>query len=107
MTFYGQKPPLVSPNSFPARRNSSRKIRTETGKIRNLKNEAERWLRFSQMVAPVKKMRDIFFLQPLRKKTSLGFSKFICVCPESFLKKNWSNCKNGGFEFLGRAVLER
>jgi hypothetical protein len=37
-----KKPPLVSPNSSPSHRNSSRKIRTETGKIRNLKNEAER-----------------------------------------------------------------
>jgi hypothetical protein len=38
----------------------------------NLKKEAERWLRFSQLVAPVKNMEEVFFLQPILNKKTLS-----------------------------------
>jgi hypothetical protein len=73
LTFLEKKPPSVSQISSPPRRNSSRKIGTVTGKTKNPKNEAERQLRFSQLVAPLKNMEEVFVLHPVLKKTSLGF----------------------------------
>jgi hypothetical protein len=72
----GEKPPSVSQISIPPRRNSSRKIGTVTGKTRNPKNEAERQPRFSQLVAPLKKLGEVFVLQPVMNKNLFRFFKF-------------------------------
>jgi hypothetical protein len=57
-------------------------------KNQKLKKWAERWLRFSQLVAPVKKWKRFLFFSPLQTKTSLGFLKFVFVFPESFSEKS-------------------
>jgi hypothetical protein len=68
---FGQKPPSVSPNSSPAGRNSSCKIGTVTKKWKYGKTETRRWLQLSLLVVPVRKMREVFVIQPvLRKKLS-------------------------------------
>jgi len=61
------------PNSSPGHRNNSRKMKTKTVKIEILKKGVEWWFRFSQLVAPVKQLRLVFFLQPIINKKSLGF----------------------------------
>jgi hypothetical protein len=84
-----KKPPLVSPNSPPARRNSSRKIGTVTEKPKiqkmRLKDSFD-----SPNGGTCEKMREVFVLHPVMRKTSLGFSKFIFICPESASEEDWS-----------------
>jgi hypothetical protein len=88
----------------PPRRNSSRKIGTVTGKTRNPKNEAERQLRFSQLVAPLQKLGEVFVLQPVMNKNLFRFFKFHLVFPESASQDEVSNRqKMGGFEKLGES----
>jgi hypothetical protein len=76
----GQKPPSVSPNSPPSGRNSSRKIRTVT-KSENLEKEPRIWLLFSLLVAPVKKMREVFVLHPVTEKKLSRFFKIRIILP--------------------------
>jgi hypothetical protein len=71
-----KKPPSVSQISSPPLRNSSHKIRDVTRKNRNPKNEAEIQLLFSELVAPLQKMGEVFFLQPVMKKKLFRFLKF-------------------------------
>jgi hypothetical protein len=80
MGMFGQKPPSVSPNSPPARRNSSRKIRTVT-KNEKLEKRPRRWLRFSMLMAPVKKLREVFFLHPVMEKNLSRFFKIQFILP--------------------------
>jgi hypothetical protein len=77
----GQKPPLVSPNSPPSRRNNSRKIRTVTRKMKNWKNRARRWLRFSLLMVPVKKLGEVFVLHPVLNKNLFRFLKIHLCLP--------------------------
>jgi hypothetical protein len=53
------------------------------------------------MVAPVKKMREVFVLHPVTEKNLSRFSKFIFVFLESFQKKTGQNWKNNGFVKMG------
>jgi hypothetical protein len=52
-----------------------------------MKNEAKRWLQFSQLVAPVKNMEEIFVLQPVLKKNLSLFLKIRLCFPEIILGK--------------------
>jgi hypothetical protein len=52
------------------------------------------------MVAPVKKLREVFVLQTRCGENLSHFLKFIFVRPESFRKTTGQNWKKGGFEFL-------
>jgi hypothetical protein len=98
----GEKPPSVSQILIPPRRNSSRKIGTVTGKTRNPKNEAERQPRFSQLVAPLKKLGEVFVLQPVMNKNLFRFFKFHLRLPRiRFSKKRCQNWKNNGFVKMG------
>jgi hypothetical protein len=56
------------PNSSPAGRNSSCKIGTVTEKWKIWKKGPRRWLRFSLLVAPLQKLREVFVLQPVLRK---------------------------------------
>jgi hypothetical protein len=92
----GQKPPSVSPNSSPAGRNSSCKIGTVTDKPKMLKKEAERWLRFSLLVAPLQKLREVFVLQPVLRKNLSRIFKIHLRFPRNCLGRTHAETgKNG------------
>jgi hypothetical protein len=99
-----KKPPSVSQISSPPRRNSSRKIGTVTGKTKNPKNEAERQLRFSQLVAPLQNMEEVFVLQPVMNKNLSRFLKICLRFPRiHFARRGVKQTKMGGFEKLGES----
>jgi hypothetical protein len=50
-------------------------------------NEAEIWLRFSQLVAPVKNMREVFFLHPVTEKKISRFFKIHFHLPKILPRK--------------------
>jgi len=71
---------------------------TVTGKTRNLKNEAERQLRFSQLVAPLQKLGEVFVIQPVMKKKLFFFFKISSSFSQNPLRKTrCQNWKNNGF----------
>jgi hypothetical protein len=95
-----QNGPSVSSNSPPSRRNSSRKIRTVTGKYEKL----AKWGSKMDYILPshgncAKNDRGFLFLILLCRKTSLGFSKCILVCPESPSEIAWSKMLRKRFFF--------
>jgi hypothetical protein len=51
--------------------------------MKNWKKGPRRWLRFSLLMAPVKKLREVFVLHPVMEKNLSRFLKFHFICPES------------------------
>jgi hypothetical protein len=47
------------------------------------KKGPQRWLRFSLLVAPVKKLREVFVIHPVTEKNLSRFLKFIFIFPET------------------------
>jgi hypothetical protein len=70
----------------PAGRNSSRKIGTVTEKPKIRKKGPRRWIRFSLLVAPVKKLREVFVLHPVIEKKISQFLKIRFHLPKNGLK---------------------
>jgi hypothetical protein len=49
------------------------------------------------MVAPMKKPREYFVLQPVMEKNLSRVSKLVFVFPKSFLEKAWSKLEKWWF----------
>jgi hypothetical protein len=102
----GHKPPLVSPNSPPSHRNISRKIGTVTEKSEFWQNRARRWIRFSLLMEPVKKLRDFFVLHPVMEKNLSRFFKIrFSSAHKSLCKLTSQNAAKA--VFLGGRVVFR
>jgi hypothetical protein len=69
----------------------------------NLKNGAQRWLRFSQLLIPCEKtQRDIIFLHPRMEKNLSPFLKIPFDLLEISLSEDrWSNWTKNGFLIFG------
>jgi hypothetical protein len=74
--------------------------------MKNWKKGPRRWLRFSLLMAPVKKLREVFVLHPVTEKKISRFLKFIFICPESASEEDMEQAKMGDFsKKLGKAVF--
>jgi hypothetical protein len=69
------------------------------------KKGPRRWLRFSLLVAPVKKLREVFVLHPVMEKNLSRFLKFVFIFPElaseedMLNRQKWAKNEKSGFFF--------
>jgi hypothetical protein len=96
MGMFWTKTSFGFPNSSPAGRNSSCKIRTVTEKPKIWKKGPRRWLRFSLLVAPLKKLREVFVLHPVMRKNLSRIFKIHFHFPRiRFERRHGEQAKNG------------
>jgi hypothetical protein len=80
---------------------------TKTRKNGSLKNRAKRWLRFSQSLIPVQKLREVIVIHPVTEKNLSRVFKIPSGLPKITLGKHVVKTgENIFFVILGKVVLE-